>query len=71
MQAELAIELGGTCTGEHGVGIGKKSFLNKEMGPGSMSLMQRIKYALDPQEILNPDKILDSRKRSDGEKCAP
>jgi D-lactate dehydrogenase (cytochrome) len=62
LKAKIAISLGGTCTGEHGVGSGKKALMAKEMGDGSMSVMRKIKDALDPHEILNPDKILDSVK---------
>ena len=57
--AELAIGMGGTCTGEHGVGVGKKEHLKKEMGLGTMSVMGKIKQALDPDMLLNPGKILD------------
>ena len=51
-----AIELGGTATGEHGVGIGKRKFMQREHG-NSLVLMKRIKSALDPNEIMNPGKI--------------
>ena len=57
--ASMAIEMDGTCTGEHGIGVGKKALLKKEMGEGSMQMMTRIKSVMDPQNILNPDKILD------------
>ena len=63
-QANAAIEFGGTCTGEHGVGTGKKELVAREMGRGSMSVMRKIKDVLDPNEILNPDKILDSKKQT-------
>jgi D-lactate dehydrogenase (cytochrome) len=53
-----AIELGGTCTGEHGVGYGKKKYLPKEM-PTALPVMASIKRALDPNNILNPGKIFD------------
>jgi D-lactate dehydrogenase (cytochrome) len=52
-----AIELDGTCTGEHGVGIGKKKYLLTELGEGSVDLMRRIKKALDPKNIMNPGKV--------------
>ena len=61
--AIMAIEMGGTCTGEHGVGVGKKDFLQKEMGHGSISVMRKIKDAMDPQQILNPNKVLNIRGR--------
>ncbi|KAI9034568.1 FAD-linked oxidase-like protein [Hyaloraphidium curvatum] len=57
--AELAISLGGTCTGEHGVGTGKKHLLEKELGPEAVALMRTIKKALDPRNILNPGKVID------------
>jgi D-lactate dehydrogenase (cytochrome) len=52
-----AISVGGTATGEHGVGIGKKRFMVKEHGEG-LEVMRRIKDLLDPNGILNPGKIL-------------
>lgn len=53
-----AITLGGTCTGEHGVGIGKRHYLQTEHDPEALALMRQLKAALDPQNILNPGKIL-------------
>lgn len=52
-----AIEMGGTCTGEHGIGIHKMEFLREEAGDGAVAIMRSIKQALDPQNILNPGKI--------------
>ena len=51
---ELAIRLGGTITGEHGVGRLKRPWLAGQLGPEAMALNRRIKDALDPAGILNP-----------------
>jgi D-lactate dehydrogenase (cytochrome) len=56
--AERAIAAGGTCTGEHGVGYGKSKFLPLEYGDEGVSLMHRVKSAIDPDAIMNPGKIL-------------
>lgn len=58
LMAEQAIAMGGTCTGEHGVGNGKMDHLRVEMGPGAMSLMEKIKVMMDPNNIMNPGKVL-------------
>ncbi|KAG2185803.1 hypothetical protein INT43_002240 [Umbelopsis isabellina] len=55
---DRAIELEGSCTGEHAVGIGKKNYLNKELGVPTVELMRTIKAAVDPNGIMNPGKIL-------------
>ncbi len=64
-----AIEMGGTCTGEHGVGVGKKEFLVKEMGTTTIDLMKKIKLSLDPCLILNPGKIIDIESSSSCSDC--
>jgi len=55
---ERALAAGGTCTGEHGVGLGKRKYLAREYGDDALDVMRAIKQALDPQDILNPGKIL-------------
>jgi glycolate oxidase len=55
-----AIRLGGTITGEHGVGVAKKSFLPKFAGDAQMRVMRELRRALDPNGILNPGKMFDT-----------
>ena len=52
-----ALALGGTCSGEHGVGLHKMDFLVSEAGDGAVELMRTIKRALDPHNIMNPGKV--------------
>jgi D-lactate dehydrogenase (cytochrome) len=56
-----ALAMDGTCTGEHGVGIGKRHFLVAEHGEAAVEAMRAIKRALDPENLLNPGKILPPR----------
>ena len=52
-----ALQLEGTCTGEHGIGLHKQGFLITEAGEGAVGMMRTIKHALDPHNIMNPGKI--------------
>ena len=52
-----ALSLGGSCSGEHGVGLGKREFLEQEHGVEALAVMRSVKQALDPRGILNPGKI--------------
>ena len=54
---ELAVEMGGTISGEHGIGIMKSAFLPLALQPEAIAAMKKVKEALDPRNILNPGKI--------------
>ncbi|KAK4375039.1 hypothetical protein RND71_005716 [Anisodus tanguticus] len=53
-----ALSMEGTCTGEHGVGTGKMKYLEKELGIENLRTMNKIKNALDPNNIMNPGKLI-------------
>jgi D-lactate dehydrogenase (cytochrome) len=52
-----ALALGGSCSGEHGIGIGKREFLEQEVGAEALAVMRSIKTALDPHGLMNPGKL--------------
>lgn len=60
----MTVELGGTITGEHGVGLAKREFLALEQGPALLELQRRLKAFFDPSGLLNPQKIFPALKRS-------
>ncbi len=68
---ELTLSLEGTISGEHGVGITKAPYLEKELSGGAILLMQRIKTAFDPNNILNPGKIFPNERNYTGQKKEP
>lgn len=55
--ARLALKYGGTVTGEHGVGIGKRGLLREQVGDSTHDLMKLMKRTLDPNNIMNPGKV--------------
>ncbi|KAF5386827.1 hypothetical protein D9615_001627 [Tricholomella constricta] len=62
-----AVALEGTCTGEHGVGVGKKEYLTDELGEGTVELMRVIKRAIDPLNLMNPGKLYPERRKPKAE----
>jgi D-lactate dehydrogenase (cytochrome) len=55
---ERALAMEGTCTGEHGIGIGKQPYLRKELGEDVMDLMRGMKRLFDPDNLMNPGKVV-------------
>lgn len=55
--ANRALDLDGTSTGEHGIGIGKRNLLVRELGESGVNLMRSLKTAVDPKGIMNPGKV--------------
>jgi glycolate oxidase subunit GlcD len=53
---ETVLQMGGSLSGEHGVGAAKLEYVERQLGPGTVELMRRIKSALDPRDVLNPGK---------------
>ncbi|CAN2389324.1 Dehydrogenase [Pristimantis euphronides] len=56
--ARRALDLKGTCTGEHGIGIGKRSLLQEEIGEVAIAAMRQIKATFDPKNVMNPGKVV-------------
>ncbi|XP_030635191.1 putative D-lactate dehydrogenase, mitochondrial [Chanos chanos] len=56
--ARRALAMDGTCTGEHGIGLGKRALLREEVGPLAVEVMQGLKATLDPKNLMNPGKVL-------------
>jgi len=61
---ETVLAMGGSLSGEHGVGAAKLDFVERQLGPGTVELMRRIKSALDPHDVLNPGKKIPPRQSS-------
>ncbi|MCL4424933.1 MAG: FAD-binding protein [Firmicutes bacterium] len=60
----IALEMGGTLSGEHGIGMGKLDFMPALFGPGEMDFMRRIKAAFDPEGLINPGKVVPPQEKT-------
>lgn len=58
VSCRMAISMDGTCTGEHGIGIGKRRFLPKQLGDVNLDIMRSIKNSLDPKQLMNTGKVV-------------
>lgn len=58
LSSRRALALNGTCTGEHGIGLGKRQLLQEEIGEVGLAIMKQIKVMLDPKNLMNPGKVL-------------
>lgn len=56
---KIGISMGGTVSGEHGIGFEKKPYLAQHIDPNVLKMMKRIKLGFDPHNILNPGKLFD------------
>jgi glycolate oxidase len=63
---DAAVKMGGTITGEHGIGLQKKQFLGKVFNSAAIDMMRQMKLTLDPNGVLNPGKIFDLKPRCEG-----
>ena len=63
---DASINLGGTITGEHGVGIAKREYLTKQISNPGIEMMRKIKKSIDPNSVLNPGKIFDLKPKCEG-----
>ena len=68
---QRAIHMGGTCTGEQGIGLGKQKYLHLEFGESGVELMRTLQTVLDPNNIMNPGKLAPAGRRVVAEEFSP